>query len=228
MQPDFAELRAILCPSPTELDKFRSLVRHIVLATDIVDKELKDARNARWSRVFGGVSGAATTMTAGEEEADRLKATIVLEHLIQASDVVHTMQHWHVYIKWNACFFREMYHAYQQGRADQNPVDSWYHGELGFFDYYIIPLAKKLHECGVFGVSSDEFLNYATNNRSEWESKGREIVEGYVEQYCREAAQAADATEQGEIMETANPELGVQSTGSEQQQQGEYSSRLFL
>ncbi|MHA7865792.1 hypothetical protein, partial [Flagellimonas marinaquae] len=36
--------------------------------------------------------------------------------------------------------------------------------------------AKKLKECGVFGVSSDEFLNYATMNRSEWESKGEEIV----------------------------------------------------
>jgi hypothetical protein len=29
-------------------------------------------------------------------------------------------------------------------------------GEIGFFDFYIIPLAKKLKECGVFGVSSDE------------------------------------------------------------------------
>ena len=28
--------------------------------------------------------------------------------------------------------------------------------EIGFFDFYIIPLAKKLKDCGVFGVSSDE------------------------------------------------------------------------
>jgi hypothetical protein len=25
-------------------------------------------------------------------------------------------------------------------------------GEIGFFDFYVIPLAKKLKECGVFGV----------------------------------------------------------------------------
>jgi hypothetical protein len=25
------------------------------------------------------------------------KATILIEHIIQASDVAHTMQHWHVY-----------------------------------------------------------------------------------------------------------------------------------
>jgi hypothetical protein len=29
----------------------------------------------------------------------------------------------------------------------------------------------------VFGVSSDEYLNYALQNRAEWESRGQEIVE---------------------------------------------------
>jgi len=33
---------------------------------------------------------------------------------------------------------------------------NWYRGEIGFFDFYIVPLAKKLKECGVFGVSSGE------------------------------------------------------------------------
>jgi hypothetical protein len=77
-----------------------------------------------------------------------------------------------------------MYRAYAEGRADKDPSENWYQGELGFFDFYIVPLAEKLHECKVFGVSSDEFLIYATNNRAEWEIKGREIVAGYVEKYC--------------------------------------------
>ena len=38
------------------------------------------------------------------------------------------------------------------------------------------PLTKKLKECGVFGVSSDEYLNYAKSNRKEWELKGKGIV----------------------------------------------------
>jgi len=37
-------------------------------------------------------------------------------------------------------------------------------------------LAKKLKECGVFGVSSDEFLAYAEQNKKEWEEKGMEVV----------------------------------------------------
>ena len=57
-----------------------------------------------------------------------------------------------------------------------------YQGEIGFFDFYIIPLAKKLQECGVFGVSCDEYLNYAIHNREEWEIRGKEIVQQYAEQ----------------------------------------------
>jgi hypothetical protein len=33
--------------------------------------------------------------------------------------------------------------AYQNGRVDKDPAENWYQGELGFFDNYIIPLAKK-------------------------------------------------------------------------------------
>jgi len=32
----------------------------------------------------------------------------------------------------------------------------------------------------VFGVASDEYLNYATANRKEWELKGKDIVAGYL------------------------------------------------
>jgi hypothetical protein len=28
----------------------------------------------------------------------------------------------------------------------------WYEGEIGFCDFHIIPLAKKLQYCGVFGI----------------------------------------------------------------------------
>jgi hypothetical protein len=39
----------------------------------------------------------------------------------------------------------------------------------------------KLKNCGVFGVSSDEYLTYAQQNRREWESKGRQLVEEMIE-----------------------------------------------
>jgi hypothetical protein len=83
--------------------------------------------------------------------------------------------------KWNARFFEESYKAFLDGRAEKDPAENWYEGEIGFFDFYVIPLAMKLKNCGVFGVSSDEYLTYAQQNRREWECKGRQLVEEMVE-----------------------------------------------
>jgi len=74
-------------------------VVNAVLATDIFDEDLKESRNYRWKQVFGE-SVESDTPTNKRRDVDALRVMIVLEHLIQASDVAHTMQHWHVYIKW--------------------------------------------------------------------------------------------------------------------------------
>jgi len=174
MDSQFADLRATIYSTQDELKRFRQLVVNSVMAADIVDKDLKALRNARWERAFKVVE-SSLTCTNTRDEVNR-KATIVIEHLIQASDVSHTMQHWHIYRKWNERFFFECYEAYLAGRADQDPSEGWYQGEIGFFDFYIIPLAKKLKDCGVFGKSSDEYLNYAVQNRKEWEARGKEVV----------------------------------------------------
>ena len=101
-----------------------------------MDKELGQARKDRWNKAF---SLDASTHTPLESEQDMVnrKATIVIEHLIQASDIAHTMQHWHVYAKWNERLFHEMYRAYRAGRLDKDPSTSWYQGEIGFFDFYM-------------------------------------------------------------------------------------------
>eukprot|EP00980_Cylindrotheca_fusiformis_P028021 scaffold22576_cov129-Cylindrotheca_fusiformis.AAC.4 len=177
LSDEYSALRACIYQTESELRRFRQLVVNTVLATDIVDKELQALRKNRWEAAFSD-----TSLPSGENDDDR-KATIVIEHLIQASDVSHTMQHWHIYKEWNEKFFRECYDAYKAGRADSDPSVSWYEGEIGFFDFYVIPLAKKLDRCGVFGVSSDEYLNYAESNRDEWVREGRALVQEYVSKY---------------------------------------------
>jgi nitroreductase len=155
------------------------------MATDIVDKDLKKLRNDRWDAVFASDSESCEAGACNTRRTKVLKATIIIEHLIQASDVSHTMQHWHIYRRWNERFFLECYQAYLDGRAEKNPAKTWYKGEIGFFDFYIIPLAKKLKECGVFGVSSDEYLSYALQNRKEWEERGEEMVKEMVKEARR-------------------------------------------
>jgi len=190
MDDSYADLRSVIFTTQDELKRFRQLVVNSVMATDIVDKELKTLRNARWVKAFSDDADCGT-LRASQQDAINRKATIVIEHLIQASDVAHTMQHWHIYRKWNERFFNECYAAYQEGRAEKDPTDGWYQGELGFFDFYIIPLAKKLKDCGVFGVSSDEYLNYAEQNRKEWERKGKEVVAEMVASLEEAEASAA-------------------------------------
>lgn len=152
MDDSFVDLRNAIFQNKLEMERFYHLVVNAVIATDIFDPNLKASRNERWKLAFQK-DGDCQDVTSR-------KATIVIEHLIQASDVVHTMQHWHIYRKWNHHLFEEMVQAYREGRgSSKNPADNWYQGELAFFDTYIIPLAKKLGDCGVFGVSGDEYLS---------------------------------------------------------------------
>jgi len=174
--PEYSDLLHAICATDDDYRRFRQLVVNAVLATDIFDKELVEFRNNRWKRAFHPDH-------ASEHDDLDLKATIVLEHIIQTSDVGHTMQHWHMYQKWNQRLFFEMYEAYLNGRGDKDPSLGWYKGEMWFFDNYVIPLGKKLKECKVFGVASDECLNYALQNRKEWEEKGEAIVEDLVQKY---------------------------------------------
>lgn len=182
MEERYKPLRRIIYATKEEFWRFRQLVVNTVMATDIMDKELSVQRKARWNKAFAEGSGdSQIENNSDDEHAINRKATIVIEHIIQASDVAHTMQHWHIYRKWNARLFEEMYAAFKAGRGN-DPTPNWYKGEIGFFDFYIIPLAKKLKDCGVFGVSSDEYLTYAQQNRKEWENKGQEVVAEMVAQ----------------------------------------------
>jgi 3'5'-cyclic nucleotide phosphodiesterase len=90
MGPDYQDLRRCIYTTPDELRRFRQLVVNAVMATDIFDADAAAARKDRWSMAF--------EQTAEREpksvDDDSRRATVVLEHLIQASDVAHTMQHW--------------------------------------------------------------------------------------------------------------------------------------
>jgi 3'5'-cyclic nucleotide phosphodiesterase len=88
--PDFDELRAAIFGSELELRRFRQLLVNSVIATDIFDKELGTLRRNRWNKAF---EETEHDESQDSRTATNRKATIVIEHLIQASDVAHTMQH---------------------------------------------------------------------------------------------------------------------------------------
>jgi hypothetical protein len=175
------DLRMAICATQGEIRRFRQLVVNFVMATDPLDKVAREARDGRWALAFNEQAAGATI---GEVAKSR-RCTLLGEHLMQAANIAHTMQHWHIYRKWSERFFEELYIAYQSGRGDANPLgvpsnvnpaDYWYADELAFLENCAIPLATKLRDSRMFGASSEELLNYAKRNRDEWKLKGQEVV----------------------------------------------------
>lgn len=185
MDEAYVDLRASIYSTDAELRRFRALVVNAAMATDLFDQELRQERNRRWKKAFAESAGAHSTT----ERVNR-RATVVIEHLLQASDVAHTMQHWHVYRKWNERFFKECTEAYRNGRAADDPAVRWYEKELVFFDDYVIPLAQQLKDCGVFGISGGEYLMYATQNRQEWYERGMDLVDEMIDSVNKREQQA--------------------------------------
>lgn len=93
MDDCFTKFRQAIFVNETEMQRFYGLVVNAVIATDIFDAELKASRNERWKSSFE--ESAANNNT--EKGIKDCRATVVIEHLMQASDVVHTMQHWYVF-----------------------------------------------------------------------------------------------------------------------------------
>jgi len=198
-QEEYGELQKVLFQNDGEYKRFRQVVVNVVMATDIFDPELMALRTKRWNKAF------ADNAREDPDHKNR-KATIVIEHIMQASDVAHTMQHWQVYQKWNRRLFDELYTAFRAGRMSKDPTTFWVDGETKFFDSYIIPLARKLKDCGVFGVASDECLSYAMNNRNEWASKGHSIVDELLANYNqRETEEQERLVKQAEQQEGKKP-----------------------
>ena len=198
----FADLRNLLFTSQEEFEHFRQLVIQFVLATDRTDREIKAWRRNRWERAFGEPARPAEEMAPANrrdnEKKDRqsqsdinLRATVMLEVVVQASDISHTMQHWNVFRRWNEQLFREQYHVYLQSLSSchqghssvqlPNPALAWHKWKLNFFDKHVLVLARNLKASGVVdAATAEEYWNYAMANRQEWELKGGELVKEYV------------------------------------------------
>jgi len=86
MSPEMTSLRTCIHTDKDELHRFRQAVIKVVLATNIFDKELNDLCKQRWNMAFD-----EQTVPAGMGANDvNVKATVVIEHLIQASNASRT------------------------------------------------------------------------------------------------------------------------------------------
>jgi len=188
MEPEFKELRRCIYKDEVELKRFRQVIVNTVLATDRKNEELQNLRMTRWEKTFSN----SVQMTGRDTLKDvNRKATIVIEQLMQAAHIIHTMQPWIVYIKWSHRHFQELRSAFEDGNSNVDPSASWLKSELDFFDNYAIPLAMQLKDCDAFVVNQDEYLNFVLKNRQQLASHGEEMLKTMVEH-----ARAEDLGEQ--------------------------------
>lgn len=211
MEPSYREMRNALFQSSDELMHFRSLVVTATLATDIADKELAAMRRDRAAEALAVLEDEYMPTT--DDIASR-KATFVLETLIQVADVSHLMMPFAFYKRWNYKLLRETYNTFLEDRAETDPLDNWWKGEFGFFDFYIIPLAKKLEKCG---IDSTAYVENAQNNRKMWEDLGAGLVAGYAKE-LRAAKKsktfAASSVSTSVHSELSNSDIEISDTSS--------------
>jgi hypothetical protein len=177
MLPQFSDLRSCIFGSESEMKRFRQLLVNCCLSTDVIDDRQVEMRKCRWERAF--VDGKNDS---SDQNRNR-RATIVLELMMQSSDIFHATQNWHMYQKWTERHFSEVYKAYHEGRLAQDPCIFWYKSELLFFDEQVITIAKQMHSSRVFACSGDEQLSYALSNRQQWAAKGGNLVASMVARY---------------------------------------------
>jgi len=121
----FHDLKECLFHSDEDLQHFRQVFVNAVLATDIFCPDLNRSRNDQWEKAF---SSKEQARSLSDEEQNGIRAPVVIQLLMQASDVSHTMQNWHIYRKWNQQLFEEMYSAFMAGRMEKDPSQFWYKG----------------------------------------------------------------------------------------------------
>jgi hypothetical protein len=85
-------------------------------------------------------------------------------------------------------------------RADKDPAESWYVGELAFFDKFVIPLATGLRDCVIFGwaPTGKAYLQMTIDDQRLWASNGQNILCGRMEGLLRKTQSCSQSRIQGE------------------------------
>jgi hypothetical protein len=189
MTSEYEELRLAIYTNTSEMRRFRQCLVNCVIATDILDRNMKDHRDYSWNKAFV----RKTTFMDVEEKRD-IQSTVMMEFLMQAADSAHCLQSFRSYTKWNELLFEEMYQAYHAGRADADPFTQWYKAEAAYFDKFMIPLLSRLKDSGIFGGYGEVYVKNAIENRDAWKARGQTIVREMVEGFSRRVVAAQEDT----------------------------------
>jgi len=140
IEPHFADLQGVLF-ADHEKGRFRQLALNLVLAAD--EEVLAKAR---------------------KNESNHVNAARFLRHLMQSSVMIHAMQPWESFLRWNERMFEEKYKAFQEDRSLEDPTRTWFKQTLDAFNNYLFPLA--LRKAKLFGMHNG--MTHIRSNREQW------------------------------------------------------------
>ena len=122
------------------------------------------------------IYGHAMATKPGDEEPDEFKASVILEVIMTAADVAHNLQGFAQMVKWSDQLHLELRRAFLMGRGS-DPAKNWYENQIGFLDFYLMPLAKRMENMRVFGNCGEMFASTVKSNKETWLLKGQNIAD---------------------------------------------------
>jgi len=67
------------------------------------------------------------------------------------------------------------------GKRGMDPQEKWFENQIGFLESYLLPIARRLEDTGVFTEETGQmFADIVESNRDEWLTKGLEETQKIV------------------------------------------------
>eukprot|EP00536_Pseudo-nitzschia_multiseries_P006929 jgi/Psemu1/255775/estExt_Genewise1Plus.C_1540020 len=205
LRPKYDALRGVLFPEREDYRRFRRACINLVLTTDIASPERTQLGTSKWKEAFGDpyettYAGDKRLSASGEEDPaprtrtarvpppekiDELREAVIMETILKSADVGHNLQGFEQMARWSDCLYMELRKAFVDHRGE-DPVDGWFHNQIGFLDFYLLPLARKLDDTGAFGdTRGGVFAAIVASNRKRWIEEGMGVTTNIVERGVR-------------------------------------------
>jgi hypothetical protein len=167
-------------------DSKRKYTRLGLLRTvDLTGEQIDHYNLSRRASAVGGLpppkKPQPSSMAAkSSEELNELREMVVMETMLLACDVAHNLQGWEQMAKWSNKLYLELRKAHAMGRG-ADPTDGWYNNQIGFLEAYLLPLARRLDDTGVFGAERGGiFAKTVLVNRDRWGVEGASLTANVI------------------------------------------------
>lgn len=165
-QAKYSALFNFICPTDQKRQLFHQIFADCIMIPDFSGDRRRRSGFARASK-----SLPDPFIDEAEAPANlNLDVVRVLQLIIQASDIAHALQHWHIFSEWNERMFHEE-HDPNAAILLENPAATWYQRHLSFLNTVAFPLANQLRDHAL----GEEFLICALENHREWKVNGQEF-----------------------------------------------------